>query len=495
MNLLIRYITLLFVLLISLETNGQEDKDPPIAPNLRLVSVNQVTGNVEISWSVSPSPDVSGYVIYLYQNGEGYELDTIFNPAATSYLRTGSGSGYYSESFVVSALDTAGNISPLSNMLSTIFTSVQIDTCNKKMEIKWNKYLSVPEVVTEYLVYYSVNGGSYSDPVRTEPGISSLGIEDFVIDAQYCFFVEAKLSGGSRSGSNKSCVLTKMERPPDWINADYASVTPDNKIVLSFTLDPQSEIKHYILEKRSGAGSQYSQIHDFANISNHVIFVDPQADVTNVNYYRLKAINNCNKAVTWSNISSNIVLSAVQDEDEIELSWNPCRSWRGITDSNLVYIKTGREFEMKFSLPSADSSLTIPYSDLMYEASQKEICFMIRNVEASNPYNVKGSAISQIACLPVIEKITVPNVFTPDNNSVNDLFQPVLSFTPLSYRLVIMDDKRRTLFESTNYSEPWDGKRNGVPQPEGICLWFLKVRTPSGREITRTGTVTIVHNR
>ena len=494
MNLHISYITLLFTLFISLNTNGQEDKDPPVAPTLTLVSVNQATGNVEISWSVSPSPDVSGYVIYLYQNGEGYELDTIFNPAATNYVRTGSGSGYYSESFVVSALDTAGNISPLSNMLSTIYTSVQVDTCNKKMEINWTRYLSMPEEVSEYLVHYSVNGGSFSDPVKTGPGVSSLEIEDFIVDAQYCFFIEASLSGGFRSGSNKACVATIMERPPDWINADYASVTPGNEIMLSYTLDPLAETGHYILEKRTGQESQYSQIFDFANMSNRILFVDSQADVTVVNYYRLKAINNCNKAVSWSNISSNVVLSAEQNEEDIELSWNPYRSWKGILDSNLVYIKTGNELEMRFSLTPADSSLTVPYSDLMYEASLNEICFMIRMVEAFNPYSVSGASRSQIACIPVIEKITVPNVFTPDYNSVNDLFRPVLSFSPLSYKLVITDKKRKTLFETTDYFEPWDGKRGGVPQPEGVYLWFLQAKTPSGREIMKTGTVTIIHN-
>lgn len=495
MNLHIRYIILLFSLFFFPEIYGQEDKDPPIAPNLTLVTVNQATGNVELSWSVSPSPDVSGYVIYLFQNGEGYELDTIFNPAATSYLRTGSGSGYYSESFVVSALDTAGNISPLSNMLSTIYASARVDTCNKKMGISWTGYLSAPKEVTGYSIYYSVNGGSFSDPIKTGPGISNIDIEDFEVDARYCFFVEASLSGGFRSGSNKACVETRMERPPDWINADYATVTPANEIMLSFTIDPQAETRHYTLDKRSGQGSQNSQIYDFTNISNRILFADPQADVTKVNYYRLKAINNCNKAVTLSNISSNIVLSARQNEEEIELSWNPYRRWRGIPDSNLVYIKTGSEFEMKFSLPSADSSLTIPYSEIMYEASLKDICFMVRMVEGFNPYNINGTTMSQIACIPVVEKITVPNVFTPDNNAVNDFFSPILSFNPLSYRLVITDNKRKPLFETTNYSEPWDGKRNGVPQPEGVYLWFLRARTPSGREIMKTGTVTLIHNR
>lgn len=491
---LIAYIVLILFLSV-VRLQAQADLDPPVAPVLELVSVDRLSGNVEISWSLSPSPDVSGYVVYLYKNNEGYELDTIYNPGATSYLRTGSGSGYYSESFVVAALDTAENISPLSNMLSTIYASVQIDTCYKRLEVSWNSYSSVPKEVTEYWIYYSVNGGNFNDSVKVRSEITDLTLEDFIVDAQYCFFVKASLSGGLYSGSNKTCLQTKMQRPPEWINADYAKVVTDHDIMLSFTPDPMSEIRSYQLEKKTAIDGQFTQIYSFTNISGNIIYADSEADVSKVNFYRLKAINNCNKTVTLSNLASNIVLAVKQNEEEINLLWNPYRNWRGIVDSNLVYISTGNVLEEKYSLPPTDSSLNIKYSSLMYEVSQPEICFLIRAVEASNPYGINGETRSQITCIPVTEKVTVPNIFTPDNNSVNDLFSPVLSFTPISYRLVITDLKRRTIFETTDFLESWDGTKRGAPQPEGVYLWFLNARTPSGRELVRTGTVTIVHNR
>ena len=34
-----------------------------------------------------------------------------------------------------------------------------------------------------------------------------------------------------------------MQRPPEWINADYAKVVTDHDIMLSFTIDPMSEIR------------------------------------------------------------------------------------------------------------------------------------------------------------------------------------------------------------------------------------------------------------
>jgi gliding motility-associated-like protein len=95
----------------------------------------------------------------------------------------------------------------------------------------------------------------------------------------------------------------------------------------------------------------------------------------------------------------------------------------------------------------------------------------------------------------VTEVITVPNAFTPDNNSVNDHFKPVLSFTPIDYKLIITDLRRRTVFETNDFNSEWDGTSGGNPLPAGIYLWYINLMTPSGRKITRTGTVTILFNR
>jgi gliding motility-associated-like protein len=119
---------------------------------------------------------------------------------------------------------------------------------------------------------------------------------------------------------------------------------------------------------------------------------------------------------------------------------------------------------------------------------------MIKAVEASNPYGVNGASYSSRICTPVTENIIVPNVFTPDNNSVNDYFKPVLSFTPLAYKLIITDLQRKTVFETNDYLEEWNGTKNGSTLPRGVYLWFLKVSAPSGRNIEKTGTVTIIFN-
>ena len=490
-----RYILFSILTVNSLVSAGQVDSIRPAPPVLSLVTVNRITGNVEISWLASTSPDISGYVVYLYRNNEGYVLDTLHNPLPTSYIRTGSGASFYSESFVVAALDTAGNISPLSNALNTIYTEAEIDTCNTRLGITWNSYPSDPVRVMDYSVFYSVGGGSFSEAARTAPDKTSLLIDDFDTDVQYCFFVRANLENGQLSGSNTACLLTRMQRPPQWINADYATVGDNDKIELSFKIDPLSGITSYRLERKTGASDIFRQIHQFSSNAGSLLYTDNEADISKINYYRLAAVNNCGTPVIYSNIASNIVLSLNRDKDDIELRWNPYLDWTGSIGSYRLFVNTGGQYEEKEVIPPEDTIFITRYSDIMYEVTGTEVCFMVKAYEASNPYGEAGESRSSAVCIPVTENVTVPDTFTPDGNLINDYFRPVLSFTPVGYHLVITNLRRKILFETRNHTEEWYGSYNGSRLPEGVYLWFLKVRAPSGNSISKTGTVTIINNR
>ncbi len=489
------FIIPLFLFVVSVPAFSQADEEPPVTPLFNMVTVNQLTGNTELSWSLSPSPDVAGYVVYLYQNGEGYAIDTIYNPAATSFTLYRPGSSYFSESFVIAAIDNSGNISPLSNELHTIFTETQIDTCNKKLIVKWNKYASLPVKVTGYAVFGSVNGSNFTMTGQVSEDKSNFVIDDFIIDTEYCFIVKAILENGQVSVSNKSCLIAKMQRPPIWINADYATITPPDAISLSFTIDPSSEINLFKLERRSGASGVFQQIAQLLTYVESVTYTDKEADLNIVNNYRLSAINNCNVPVVSSNLCSNMVLTAQGTGNDIRLIWNQYRNWNGSVASYRLFIDTGNGFNEKAVIQPSDTVFIVSIPEVMYDLTSGKVCFYISASEASNPFGITGESRSNETCFVIEEKITVPNVFTPDGDLINDLFRPVLTFTPSEYYLVITDRQGRILFETRDFTESWDGLQNGNPYPQGVCLWFLKVRTPLGRSISKTGTLTIYKSR
>jgi gliding motility-associated-like protein len=487
-----KYIAILLFCLLALTSEAQTDNDPPLPPVLALVSVQTETGMTELTWIRSTSPDVTGYVVYYFRNGEGFAFDTIFNPLVSNYINTGSFANFRTESYVVAALDTAGNISPLSNTLNTIILQSELDTCNKKIILEWNQYPSVPKAVTAYNVYISENGGPWNYAGETGQSITFFETGSFTTGSSYCFYVKAVLEDGNYSASSKSCLEAEMEKPPAWINADYATVTGTNEIKVSFSIDPASEIRTFRVDRKTSGELAFRAIAQVESVDSEVIYTDSDADSEEINLYRLQAINNCGNAVVTSNLCSNISLSLQPDESSINLAWNGYRQWNGGVKLYSIEINRGDGFAEIESLQPADTSFVIEYKDIMYSITSDEVCFLVKAVENLNQYGKAAESISNQACTELIEKIYVPNAFTPDGDMVNDYFAPVLSFTPVSYRLIITDRQNNRLFETTDYLEKWDGRNNGAFLSRDVYLWYVSAATPSGRTIRKSGTVTII---
>lgn len=468
----------------------------PLPPVLTSVSVQPETGFTDFMWTLSPSTDVAAYLVYSYHSENGIPrgdiIDTIWDPAATTYTYKSSISGYYSVSYVVAAFRKPKCTSPFSNIINTVFTEASIDTCNKKIHIKWNGYPSVPLKVIDYSVFVSVNGANFTEAGKVPPVVYGFDLNDFTNDAVYCFTVKANLEGGTFSSSNKACFSTKMQRPPGWINADYATVNQTNNITLSFTVDPQSQISSYRLERKSADETAFSLITKLETTDRKITYTDKTADPGLINYYRLLAVNNCGNPIVSSNLSCNIVPFLDKKDNTLKLSWNSYRLWLGEVSGYRIFIDKGNGFGEFSTVPPADTFFIVNYSSVMYDITGAKICFRIDASESANPHGVYGETVSSTVCTDITENVIVPNAFTPNNDLVNDFFRPVLSFTPVEYHIVITDRSNNILFESRDHLEEWDGKKNGERLTLGVYLWFLNIKTPSGKQLTRSGTVTII---
>ena len=115
--------------------NSQINCTVPLPPVLTSVSVQPETSKTEFTWILSESPDIAAYILYSYEGNAGYAIDTVWDPAATSYIISNTAPKYSSISYVVAAYKFStvpgipGCVSPLSNDLSTIFCEAVVDTC------------------------------------------------------------------------------------------------------------------------------------------------------------------------------------------------------------------------------------------------------------------------------------------------------------------------------------------------------------------------------
>jgi gliding motility-associated-like protein len=73
--------------------------------------------------------------------------------------------------------------------------------------------------------------------------------------------------------------------------------------------------------------------------------------------------------------------------------------------------------------------------------------------------------------------VYAPNAFTPNNDGVNDLWQPRWTANvDATLEIIVFDRWGRTLFAASGREAAWDGTANGSPVPAGVYAWRGQAR-------------------
>ncbi len=88
-------------------------------------------------------------------------------------------------------------------------------------------------------------------------------------------------------------------------------------------------------------------------------------------------------------------------------------------------------------------------------------------------------------------KISLPNVFTPNGDGNNDLFEiPKVELSDFS--LVVLDQKGKTIFSTIELEFNWDGTMmNGEKVPTGNYVYFITAKDATGKSFTKYSNLSI----
>lgn len=476
-----------------------QDEVRPESPVLKLVSVNPFSGHTFLEWKRSNSPDVEAYIIYIFKNTDFFAMDTIWDAGATTYENIISNASFFSESYEIAAWDSAGNPSPLTDPHSTIFCNAEFDSCQAEVNISWTPYLGWNDSIDSYIIHQRIEEDSFKILQQVSPSDSQFIQSDIQAHTEYCYYVEAIHTDDiKKSTSNMTCEYTQMARAPEYINADYATVSGENEISLSFTVDPASEIKNFKLLRSVDETGPFDTIVDFQNvISNKIEYIDQVENINQTHYYRLFAMNVCNKMVQQSNLAGNIVFT-VSNQDRLNtLSWTPYQYWHGGIDEYQVSRLPGNGMTaLNIPLSGSDSTWSDNIGEFLYTVTDRKFCYFVEAIEGdTNPYGIKARSKSNTSCVILGPNVFMPNAFTPNGDGKNDFIQPILSFTPKDYLFVIRNRWGNKVFETKDPWESWDGKVRNKSVPEGIYIYFLRITPYNGETIEKNGHITVIYTR
>jgi gliding motility-associated-like protein len=89
------------------------------------------------------------------------------------------------------------------------------------------------------------------------------------------------------------------------------------------------------------------------------------------------------------------------------------------------------------------------------------------------------------------ESIYIPNVFTPNENHLNDYFS-IVGENLKSVDIRIFDRWGEVIYQSSDKHFRWDGTYNGSPVQQGIYAYIITAAGYNGEDNTYKGTITVL---
>jgi gliding motility-associated-like protein len=455
-----------------------KDSVPPTAESIYYVTVVN-DNDVLIVWNKNLAQDFVSYNLER-DAGTGFSplvsktlvSDTIHTDVSGINVKT------QAYSYRLDANDDCNHYTAMSSVHATIYLDATTFSQNSNL-ITWTGYQGWPAGSFNYKLYRSnAYAGSYILYAQ-QPGSDTDFVDLLLCDSDYYYYVEAVQNiTGFVSRSNVDFNHVPFYYPVLPIELIRATVINDKDVLVEWDTTGPANInkKNYYIDRLDPSGN-------WVTLGNNASgsFTDNNASVHSSSYaYRVRMQDYCDHISPGSNLGKSIWLKppAVTYEDyTVNLSWTAYLDWFNNVDHYEVEfydLQTGL-FKLLAVLPNTDST----FLDNTYHKTDSAWCYRIKAVEALQP--LPDTSISNISCVMMPPKLFVPNAFSPNNDGVNDIFQPQGSFIqnltgkPLTeFNLRIYDRWGELLFETNDFSKGWDGTVKTVPAEPGIYLYQIR---------------------
>ncbi len=136
-----------------------------------------------------------------------------------------------------------------------------------------------------------------------------------------------------------------------------------------------------------------------------------------------------------------------------------------------------------------DASATIPIKN--YTAINKTGRYYIKVENKSGCVTIASVDVTLLPPLPYV--VTAPNLFTPNNDGVNDTFSLHIEGFVQFNNLNVYNRYGQLIYNAKSQADLWNGNLNNRPLPDGTYYWlFTGLDTYYHTKITKSGYVEII---
>jgi gliding motility-associated-like protein len=467
------------------------DSIHPPQPVIDYVTVTP-TNQVMIFYNKTPSPKFSFNTVYRFTPLTGFYSTTDLKDTVANDFPPQIDVNKKSYGYTIITTDFCGKESEPAKMHFTILLNIS-KSGNRDLKLAWNKYVGW-DSVSGYEVYKLNNkkqfsllaGLSASDTIYTDTSLCP---------ALYTYYVAAIYKKRKYiSSSNIVSDSPLYVYPTVPVVMRTATVVNNQSIEVRWDSVTQPNEKFYAIDRNAhGEGWQMNY-----RITSNRFIIDDNVDVNRYSYaYRVKVIDACGYTGSVSNIATSILLNSFILNDTRWLQWNDYKKWDfGVMAYYIQLQQKDGSFKDYAVNQLAD---TVFLDSLAHTELGVPTCYRVYAVENTLFPPARDTSLSNISCPNLPSRIFIPNSFSPNNDSINDVFKPVglsiLNEPPtsdLQYDFKIYNRWGQLIFETHDQNQGWNGTYKGKDSPVDVYVYIIEAHGLDGRRFFVRGNVTLI---
>ena len=467
---------------------------PPPVP-IRRASVLS-DNKVELVFAKYPDFDFTQYDIYKFASNKYHKVAEIKNPMDTMFVDGMTNTLNNSYCYKI----RTRNLCLLFSDLSLSKEHCTIETKAKGLfeanRVNWSPYIGFDSIAKYEIWRADAEDKTNYSLLDSVPGYELTFVDThFTCYTRQYYRIKAIQSGGFKEYSNSDTATAK----PFYNNETKANmawrVTVENNDFtrLEWLNDAYSPrgIRGYLVDKYFGDGNVYRRNMYFD--ADDTIFEDRNVKVNEYSYlYNIRGIDNCNDTTPYGNVSKSILLKGYFDNasQKPALSWSNYRHWhQGILRYEVERMQSDGSFTTIGSVG--------PDINTFVDMSAESNCspnYIYRVRAVSNwfvPYDTMTFSLSNHAKVLPKSTLFVPNAFSPDKNSINEVFGPNGQYIS-RYHIQIFNRWGEKLFDSNECMKGWDGTFKNEQCQQDVYMYKIEALGADNKTYILNGTFTLL---
>ncbi|MCR4816618.1 MAG: ATP-binding cassette domain-containing protein [Bacteroidales bacterium] len=465
------------------------DIDPTAPAEWGVVTVDELSQHIVLSWEPSADTDIMGYLVC--EGTPSIAIDTVFGRLNTSYTYT-LDSCLSARLFRVCAFDSCRQASALTSSCNNIVLALSAPPCSTTLTASWNHYQNMPSGVGAYELWISRDNAQYQRIAQVGNDISNYSFEvaDGVAD------IKLHLKAVSANGqyvSQSNIVQHHMDaadRPEDFYLRKVSVYGDEKDVCVLGHTDPAFPVTDYTVYRSTDDGAFSAVGHCSPDPTGTLEWRDGNVQPKKATYsYCFGVTDACGRSEirTAQGNTLSPKIQTVGTTGGVTLSWKAYTGWTGTTSYQIIsspidsdiWQSEGSTTDTSYSLDGSGDVL-LRYKVLAFEG-------------ANSQYRLFDSLQSVQSYHQPFTNIWMPNAFTPLENT-NNTVRPRFSYAnPEGYSFVIYNRQGQLVFSSTDVTESWDGHFGGTLQPMGAYVYKITYRQNDGTDQYIVGTITMIY--